>query len=120
MAALAARADAEAAAHAACDYELAARHEQFAASSRACDAWYAQIETMDAEIMAHRAEWARVTEGSRHLAVLADAELRRRYPGAELDPLRSAEPGRPADDGPRVHVYDERDTDHVGRGKSRG
>src|SRR5205823_12503892 len=54
------------------------------------------IEDMDAEIVTQREEWARVTEGSRHLAVLADAELRRRYPGAHLDPLRSAEPDEPA------------------------
>jgi hypothetical protein len=96
MTALAARADAEAqAARKAGDDELAARHEQAAAGARWAEAFYAQIEDMDAEIMAHREEWARVTEGSRHLAVLADAELRRRYPGAHLDPLRSAEPDEP-------------------------
>ena len=33
-----------------------------------------------------------MTAGSRHLAVLADAELRRRYPEAPLRPLASAEP----------------------------
>jgi len=62
---------------------------------RWADEFYAQIEDIDAEIMAHREQWARVTEGPRHLAVLADAELRRRYPGAHLDPLRSAEPDEP-------------------------
>jgi hypothetical protein len=96
MTALAARADAMAeAARKAGNEQLAARHEQIAAGARWAEAFYAQIEDMDAEIMAHREEWARVTEGSRHLAVLADAELRRRHPGTHLDPLRSAEPDEP-------------------------
>jgi hypothetical protein len=93
---MAARANVEAeAARKAGDNELAAQHEQIAAGARWADAFYAQIEDMDAEIMTQREEWARVTEGSRHLAVLADAELRRRHPGAPLDPLRSAEPDEP-------------------------
>ena len=97
VAAQAARCQAEAAAAgAAGDHERADRHEKIAGGSRALDDWYARIEDMDAEIMEHRAAWARVTEGSRHLAVMADAELRRRYPDADLDPLRSAEPAEPS------------------------
>ena len=42
--------------------------------------------------MAGRQEWEQATAGSRFLAIAADAELRRRYPGQSLDPLRSAEP----------------------------
>jgi hypothetical protein len=97
MTAQAARADAMAeAARKAGDNQLAVAHERIASGARSADAFYAQIEDMDAEIMTQRAEWARVTEGPRHLAVLADVELRRRYPGAHLDPLRSAEPDEPA------------------------
>ena len=42
--------------------------------------------------MADRAEWERATEHTRHLAVAADAELRRRHPDQRIEPLRSAEP----------------------------
>ena len=91
------RADAEAAAaRSAGNHDLAAEHERLAASYRATEPIYRQIEAMDAQIMEHRAAWARVTEGSRHLAVMADAELRRRHPETRLDPLRSAEPAEPS------------------------
>ena len=42
--------------------------------------------------MADRKEWERATDGSRHLAIAADAELRRRHPGQKIQPLRSTEP----------------------------
>ena len=42
--------------------------------------------------MADRQEWEHATAGSRHLAIAADAELRRRHPGQKIEPLRSAEP----------------------------
>jgi len=42
--------------------------------------------------MEDREAWARVTEGSRHLAITADSELRRRHPEQHIEPLRSAEP----------------------------
>jgi hypothetical protein len=42
--------------------------------------------------MADRAEWEAATSQQRHLAVAADAELRRRHPGRYHAPLRSAEP----------------------------
>jgi len=92
-----ARADAEAvAARAAGDHALAARHGQLAESARYVARFYRQMEAMDAAILDHRDQWARVTEGSRHLAVMADAELRRRHPRIALDPLRSAESEPPA------------------------
>ena len=47
--------------------------------------------------MADRAEWDAATRAQRHLAVAADAELRRRHPGQHYPPLRSAEP-QPATD----------------------
>jgi hypothetical protein len=97
MAAGAARAETEAAAaRAVGNHDLAAQHERLGASYRATEPVYRQIEAMDAEIMGHRAAWARLTEGSRHLAVMADAELRRRHPHARLDPLRSTEPQEPS------------------------
>jgi hypothetical protein len=42
--------------------------------------------------MADRAEWDTATRAQRHLAIAADAELRRRYPEQRFTPLRSAEP----------------------------
>ena len=42
--------------------------------------------------MADRQDWEHTTAASRHLAIAADAELRRRYPGHKIEPLRSAEP----------------------------
>jgi hypothetical protein len=45
-----------------------------------------------ADIMADRADWDTATRAQRHLAVAADAELRRRHPGQHYLPLRSAEP----------------------------
>jgi len=42
--------------------------------------------------MADRAEWEQATVQQRHLAVAADAELRRRHPGQHYLALRSAEP----------------------------
>ena len=45
-----------------------------------------------AQTMADRADWDVATRAQRHLAVAADAELRRRHPGQQYPPLRSAEP----------------------------
>jgi hypothetical protein len=42
--------------------------------------------------MNDRAEWEHATEHTRHLAIAANAELRRRHPGQKIDRLRSAEP----------------------------
>jgi hypothetical protein len=42
--------------------------------------------------MADRADWDAATRTQRHLAVAADAELRRRHPAQHYPPLRSAEP----------------------------
>jgi hypothetical protein len=72
--------------------ERAARHDGWAASYRAmCDRYHAQ-EDIFATTMADRAEWERATEQTRHLAVAADAELRRRHPDERIEPVRSAEP----------------------------
>ena len=42
--------------------------------------------------MADRADWDAATRHQRHLAVAADAELRRRHPARHYPPLRSADP----------------------------
>ena len=42
--------------------------------------------------MADRDDWDKAIEQQRHLAVAADAELRRRHPEERYPPLRSAEP----------------------------
>jgi hypothetical protein len=55
------------------------------------DRYQAQEQSF-AATMNDRAEWDHATEHTRHLAVAADAELRRRHPGQQIEPLRSAEP----------------------------
>lgn len=47
--------------------------------------------------MADREAWEHATARTRHLAIAADAELRRRHPQQKIEPLRSAEPA-PASD----------------------
>jgi hypothetical protein len=79
------------------DHERAGRHEHWAASYRAMRARYLAQEETFATATADRAEWERATEYSRHLAVAADAELRRRDPDRRIERLRSAEPEPVAD-----------------------
>jgi hypothetical protein len=89
----AARADAEATAAARSGHvEAAARQRVLAASYRALHDAYQDRETVFAGIMADRADWEAATRAQRHLAVAADAELRRRHPDQRFTPLRSAEP----------------------------
>jgi hypothetical protein len=97
----AARADAEAsAAGRSGRHKAAARHQALAASYKAMEAAYRERESVFAGVMADRADWEAATRAQRHLAVAADAELRRRHPGQRFTPLRSAEP-RPATDAQR-------------------
>jgi hypothetical protein len=87
------RADAEsAAARKVGDHHGATRHEHLAASYRALRDHYQRREQVFAQAMADRQEWDQVTAGSRHMAITADAELRRRHPDQKIEPLRSAEP----------------------------
>jgi hypothetical protein len=53
---------------------------------------YRDRERVFAGVMADRADWEAATRAQRHLAVAADAELRRRHPEQRFTPLRSAEP----------------------------
>ena len=47
--------------------------------------------------MADREAWEHATARTRHLAIAADAELRRRHPQQKIGPLRSAEPASSSD-----------------------
>ena len=99
------RADAEAAAaRKAGDHDRAGRHETLAASYRALRDHYQQREQTLAQAMADRQEWEHATDQSRHLAIAADAELRRRHPDQKIEPLRSAEPA-PVSDTEREQLH---------------
>jgi hypothetical protein len=78
----------------------AARQRDLASSYQALHEAYLQREEVFAATMADRADWDKATVQQRHLAVAADAELRRRRPGQHYPPLRSAEPD-PATDSQR-------------------
>jgi hypothetical protein len=94
------RADAEAgAARKAGDHDRAGRQETLAASYRALRDLYQQREHALAQAMAGRQDWEHATAGSRHLAIAADTELRRRHPGQTIEPLLSAEPAPASDTG---------------------
>jgi hypothetical protein len=87
------RADAEAqAAQSRSQNEVAAQQKVLATSYRAMHNAYRERENVFAAVMDDRAEWDRATTQQRHLAMAADAELRRRHPGQRFEPLRSAEP----------------------------
>jgi hypothetical protein len=95
------RADAEAeAARKAGDHKRAARHEAWAASYQAMRGRYLAQEEAFAKTMTDRAEWEHATQHTRHMAVAADAELRRRHPDQRIGPLRSAEPAPIEETGP--------------------
>jgi conjugative relaxase-like TrwC/TraI family protein len=87
------RAAAEAvAAHRHADHGRAAEQEALARSYEAMRAAYQHRETVLAVNMADRADWEHATRYQRQLALVADAELRRRHPDQPWPPLRSAEP----------------------------
>jgi conjugative relaxase-like TrwC/TraI family protein len=94
LAAIRARAEAEAAQRRG-ERDEASRQQVLAASYRAMHDAYRERETVFAAVMADRAHWDRATRHQRHLAVAADAELRRRHSGQHYPPLRSAEPEPP-------------------------
>ena len=91
LTALRAAAEARAAEHRG-DHDHAAARHKLAASYQALHQAYRQREAVFAAVMADRADWEQATRAQRHLAVAADAELRRRHPGQHFPPLRSAEP----------------------------
>jgi hypothetical protein len=71
----------------------AARQQALASGYRAMHDAYRDREATFAAVMADRADWDAAT---RHLAVAADTELRRRHPARNYPPLRSAEPPPPS------------------------
>ena len=73
------------------DHERATRQDVLAASYRAMHDRYRQQESAFTQTMDDRLEWEHATAHSRHLALAADAELRRRHPDQQIEPLRSAE-----------------------------
>jgi hypothetical protein len=68
------------------------RHETLAASYRVLHEAYQQREHALTQAMTDRQDWEQATAGSRHLAIEADVELRRRHPAQKIESLRSAEP----------------------------
>ena len=73
-------------------HDQATQKHELAGSYQALHDTYRQREEVFAAIMADRTDWEHATRHQRHLAVAADAELRRRHPGQPFPPLRSAEP----------------------------
>jgi len=67
--------------------EQVARQQALAASYQALHDAYAEREATFAAVMADRADWDAATRAQRHLAVAADAELRRRHPARQYPPL---------------------------------
>jgi hypothetical protein len=74
------------------EHQEAARKHELADSYQALHDAYRQREIVFAATMADRDDWEKATVQQRHLAVAADAELRRRHPDEHYPPLRSAEP----------------------------
>jgi hypothetical protein len=73
----------------------AARQQALAASYQAMHDTYRERETVFAAVMADRADWDAATRHQRHLAVAANAELRRRHPSRRYPPVRAAPPPPP-------------------------
>jgi TrwC relaxase/AAA domain len=77
------------------DHDRARRHESLAVSYRAMRDRYRQQEMIFAQTMTDRLQWEHAAAPTRHMAIAADAELRRRHPDQQFEPLRSAEPAPP-------------------------
>jgi conjugative relaxase-like TrwC/TraI family protein len=71
--------------------DAAVANEALAASYRAMADAYRSRQMILEATERDRREWEAITEQPRRLAISADNELRRRHPGARLEPLRSAE-----------------------------
>jgi hypothetical protein len=74
------------------EHQEAARKQELAGSYQALHDADRQRETVFAATMVDRDDWDKATVQQRHLAVAADAELRRRHPDEHYPSLRSAEP----------------------------
>jgi hypothetical protein len=91
LAAIRATAEADTA-HRQGQHEQAVQQQALAASYQAMHDAYREREAVFAAVMADRQQWEQTTRQQRQLAVAADGELRRRHPGQQFPPLRSAEP----------------------------
>jgi hypothetical protein len=76
---------------AAIDSGAAERHGALARMWQAMHGKAIQIADVLATAQETRRQWEALTEPTRRTAIAADLELRRRYPGLRLEPLRSAE-----------------------------
>jgi hypothetical protein len=76
-------------ARAARDDSTAARHHQLVGIWQALEAKAAREVDMFAAAQDTRRRWEALTETTRRIAIAADIELRRRHPGAKIEPLRS-------------------------------
>ena len=85
------------------EHQEAARKQELADSYQALNDAYRQRETVFAATMADRDDWEKASVQQRHLAVVGDAELRRRHPDEHYPLLRSAEP-EPATSGQREEL----------------
>jgi hypothetical protein len=81
------------------DHARTGRHETLAASYQALRGHYQQREQILTQAASDRQDWEHATARTRHLAIAADAELRRRHPQQTIEPLRSAEPAPASDTG---------------------
>jgi hypothetical protein len=81
------------------DHGRAGQQDTLAAAYRALVDLYRQREQSLAQAMADRQDWEQATAPARHLAIAADAELRRRHPDQHIESLRSAEPAPATDTG---------------------
>ena len=72
--------------------EAAERHERLASLWRAMHDKATHVAGKLAAAQETRRQWDVFTERTRRTAIAADHELRRRHPGIDLEPLRSAEP----------------------------
>jgi hypothetical protein len=70
------------------DEQIAARHQQLAGIWRALEAKASKEAAMFTAVQDTRQQWEAVTETTRRIAIAADIELRRRYPGMQFEPLR--------------------------------
>ncbi len=70
------------------DEETAERHRRLAGIWRALETKAAAEAAMFATVQQTRRQWETVTETTRTIALAADRELRRRYPGVQIEPLR--------------------------------
>jgi hypothetical protein len=83
------------------DHGTGTRQDELAVSYQALQNAYRQRETVFAATMADRDDWDLATRAQRHLAIAADAELRRRHPAspsprsAQQNPKRPPKPSSP-------------------------